>query len=454
MLSSESVAEKIFKIIKGNGFNVELFTDEGKNTVDPEEARRLYIPNTFTMVNLDETDSKREIKVSLSAGTQMEEVKDLIKQLKTLANQSIIEYTLKTFTKEITPKDFDYQAQKVRDMNVQESMSAAYGSTRSSYQKLENAKLIIKHKKPVNEEQRGSRSRNISAIYIENADGERYKFPSNNLAGGRAMLRHVKEGGNPYDELGQHIIEMCDELKQLKEFKRYSLRNNLVSEDTFDIIEAVSSRINSVREQLSKSKGGKGYARMAEEFKAKEQTINEDDIATIKDKFTVRTFDEGLDSALPYVNALIKEMEAVRERDDFAKETLNNLTGLVNRISKVNLKAGVDIKSDPENPMNNATLAKAPYQQQLGAVFEYLSGIIAGGKDDDELSVTLARMGDLVDNITDRAMLVKAANAIKALMPKLQQGGNESVERNPITTTVESKINKVFNGYNFNNLFN
>ena len=83
MLSSESVAEKIFKIIKGNGFNVELFTDEGKNTVDPEEARRFYIPNTFTMVNLDETDSKREIKVSLSAGTLMEEVKDLIKQLNT-----------------------------------------------------------------------------------------------------------------------------------------------------------------------------------------------------------------------------------------------------------------------------------------------------------------------------------------------------------------------------------
>jgi hypothetical protein len=361
---------------------------------------------------------------------------------------------LKTFTKEITPKDFDYQAQKVRDMNVQESIGAAYGSTKSSYQKLENAKLIIKHKKAVNEEQRGSRSRNISAIYIENAEGERYKFPSNNLAGGRAMLRHVKEGGNPYDELGQHIIEMCDELKQLKEFKRYSLRNNLVSEDTFDIIEAVSARVVAVREKLNKSKGSKGYARMAEEFNAKEQTINEDDLANIKDKFTVRSFDEGLDSALPYVNALIKEMEAVRERDDFASETLNNLTNLVNRVSKVNLRSGVEIKSDPENPMNNATLAKAPYQQQLGAIFEYLSGIIAGGKDDDELSVTLARMGDLVDKITDRAMLVKAANAIKALMPKLQQGGNESVEKESVVTTVESKINKVFSGYNFNKLFN
>lgn len=454
MLSSESIADDIFKIIKGSGFNVELYTDEGKDTVDPEEARRFYMPQTFTMVNLDETDNKREIKVSLSAGTQMDDVRDVIKQIKNLANNSIVEYTLKTYTKQITPKDFDFQAQKVRDMNVQESISAAYGSTKSSYQTLENAKLIIKHKKAVNEEQRGSRSRNINAIYIESADGERYKFPSNNLAGGRAMLRHVKEGGNPYDEIGQHIIGMCEELKQLKEFKRYSLRNSLVNEDTFDIVEAVSGRINSLRECLSKSKGGKGYARMVEQFKATEQKINEDDLATIKDRFTVRSFDEGLEGALPYVDAIIKEMEAIRERDSFASETLDKLSSIVNNTQKVKLKSGVEIKSDPENPMNNATLAKAPYQQQLGAIFEYLSGIIAGGKGDDELSVTLARMGDLIDNITDRAMLVKAANAIKVLMPKLQQGGNESVERQPIEATVESKINKVFSGYNFKKLFN
>ena len=59
-------------------------------------------------------------------------------------------------------------------MKIDEGISPAYGTSKSSYQKLESAKLIIKHTKPVNEESRGSRSRNINAIYIENADGERY----------------------------------------------------------------------------------------------------------------------------------------------------------------------------------------------------------------------------------------------------------------------------------------
>ena len=124
--------------------------------------------------------------------------------------------------------------------------------------------------KAVNEEQRGSRSRNIQAIYIENADGERYKLPTNNLAGGRAMLRHVKEGGNPYDDFGKNIIEQCSELKKLKEFKRYTERNGLVNEGTSDIIEAVANRINTIREALNKSKSSKSYARFIEEFKARE----------------------------------------------------------------------------------------------------------------------------------------------------------------------------------------
>jgi hypothetical protein len=32
MLSSETVADKIFKILKGNGHTVNMFTDEGKAT--------------------------------------------------------------------------------------------------------------------------------------------------------------------------------------------------------------------------------------------------------------------------------------------------------------------------------------------------------------------------------------------------------------------------------------
>jgi|TARA_R110000868_G_scaffold14088_10_gene65909 hypothetical protein len=455
MLSSETVADKIFKILKGNGHIVEVFTDEGKSTVDTTEARRFYLPDAFTMVNLDETDNRRELKVSISAGTQLDQLKDTLKQLKNLANQSIIEYTLKTYSKQIKPKDFDYQAQKVRDMNtVSEAIGAAYGSTKSSYQKLESAKLIIKHNKAVNEEQRGSRSRNIQAIYIENADGERYKLATNNLAGGRAMLRHVKEGGTPYDEFGQHLAEQCNELKKLKEFKRYTERNGLVNEDTSDILEAVTNRINSIRESLSKSKGSKGYARFVEEFKAKESTINEDDLSEIKDKFTVRTFDEGLDEALPYVNALIKEMQAVREADDFARETLDSLVASINNAKAIRLRPGTDIKNDPENPLVNNTVKNAAPQVQLGAIFEYFSSVIDGGKDQDQLSVLLARMNDLVDNVKDRAMLNTAANAIRQMMPKFTTKASEETtvisNRNPW----EQRIEEMFGSYDINKLFN
>ena len=102
------------------------------------------------------------------------------------------------------------------------------------------------------------------------------KCPTNNLAGGRAMLRHVKEGGNPTMNLG-YIQEQTVELKKLKEFANYSKRNNLVNEDTADIVEAVSNRIASIRETINRIKGIKAYNEAKDAFEAKEVKINETD---------------------------------------------------------------------------------------------------------------------------------------------------------------------------------
>ena len=51
MLSSELVAEKMFKILKGNGHDLKLYTDEGADTVDPAEARRFFMIDTGTMIS-------------------------------------------------------------------------------------------------------------------------------------------------------------------------------------------------------------------------------------------------------------------------------------------------------------------------------------------------------------------------------------------------------------------
>jgi len=454
MISAKKVAEEIFKILKGNGHTLKLFTDEGETTVDPAEARRFFIGELGSMVNFDETSSKRQLHVSINQNTNLEEFKDTLAQLKNLANRSIIEYTLKSFTKNIEPKDQDYQAQKVRDMkqDVQEGISPAYGTSKSSYQKLESAKLIIKHTKPVNEESRGSRSRNISAIYIENAEGERTKMPTNNLAGGRAMLRHVKEGGTPHDEFGQHIQEQTVELKKLKEFANYSKRNGLVNEDTADIVEAVSQRIASIRERMNKLKGCKSYREAKDAFEATEVKINETDRNKLRNQFTVRTFDENIDGALPYVNALVKEMKAIKERDEFAKETLDSLVNTIIGMDKVRMKKGMSsIKNDPENPIGNTLMRDKSLQTQLGAAASYLAGVIDGGKDQDNLAVLLARFDDQVDNIKDGAMLKKAVLAIKTLLSKMrpEPASEGSVPSEDYEQTFESAFKK----YDFDELF-
>lgn len=450
MLSSEYVAEKMFKILKGNGHELKLYTDEGADTVDPSEARRFFLIDTGTMVSLDETDNRREVKVSLGQGVEYADLKDTLYQIKNLANRSIIEYTLKQYSKQIEPKDFDYQAQKVRDMNaVNEAIGAAYGSTKSSYQKLESARLVIKHNKPVNEEQRGSRSRNIQAIYIENAEGERYRFPSNNLAGGRAMLRHVKEGGTPYDDFGKHIVEQCNELKKLKEFKRYSEKNGLVNEDTADIVEAVVSRISNIRETLNKMKGSRSYAAMLEAFESKDEQLDEDDFSDVKDKFTVQFFDENVEGALPYVQALVKEMQAVREHNTKVQETINNLVSVVENSKTVWMKEGTDLVGDPENPMNH-TFEDSSARAQLGAVMEYISSVL--DESEGDLSNLLAEASKLVDSVNDDAMLGKSARAITSLMPKLQPTVSET-KVHAESNEWEQQINSVFESYDVNKLF-
>lgn len=453
MISGETIANDIFKILKGNGYSIKIFTDEGENTVDPNAARRFYIPELGSMVNLDETDSKREIRVSVNQNTDVNEFKDTLALLKNLANRNVIEYTLKSFTKAITPKDQDYQAQKARDMkqDVSEGISPAYGSSKSSYQQLENAKLIIKHNKPVNEESRGSRSRNISAIYIESANGERYKMETNNLAGGRAMLRHVKEGGTPYDDFGRHISEQCIELKKLKEFKKYSFRNGLVNEDTTDIVEAVSNRISSLREGINKLKGCKCYHESKEKFESKEVKINETDRNKLRNQFTVRTFDESLDEALPYVNALVKEMKAIKEADDFAKETMDSLVDTIAKMDTVSLRKGINVKSDPENPMNLRSFGNMPKENQIAVVMEYLGNSIDyAKKGEDQLSQLLTRMSDEMERVKDKAIMMSGVQAINSLFKKLTATATEDTD---VSEDWEETFESNFNNYDFNKLF-
>ena len=67
------------------------------------------------------------------------------------------------------------------------SESNLYGTTKTSFQSVGEARLVIKHSAPVNPTVAGGRTHRIESLFIENKAGERFKYPFKHLNGARAM---------------------------------------------------------------------------------------------------------------------------------------------------------------------------------------------------------------------------------------------------------------------------
>lgn len=432
-INIDKLGEQIFKVLKGHGLSLELFTDDGKSTVDPLEAKRFYNSEQKIMVNLESVDEKYELKVNLGKSTDVNSIRKLLDNLRNLANRNIVEYTLRTFGKDIEPKDFAYQAKRNSEMNMQESFSKPYGSSKSSYQALENARLIIKHKKHVDEEVRGSRSRNIHSLFIENAEGERYKFPVNNLAAARAMLRHIKEGGNPYDELGSHIISLSEEYAQLQNFRNYAKRNSLVSEDTAEVVEGVSNRLDKIKKEFKSLSGTKGYKVYSENFEASAVALEEESVEDLRNQFTVRSFDENVAEALPHVARIVREIATDKDR-------IARLKALIDKVTSgggVTLSKALD-PNDPDNPENKR------YANDI-AKFAGFSGYLSKYVADDELSNMLGQLGVDIHDLEPKAQLV-AAKVLTHIKKNATMKNPKEASVDATTTTV-NKIEESFSKY-------
>jgi len=160
--------------------------------------------------------------------------------------------------------------------------------------------------------QPGARTRNISALFVENQDGERFKYPFIHLAGARAMQRHVANGGLPYDDMGKSIINMSEEIAQLKSFSNYVVRNDLMNSDTNNIVERSQAQLNSLREMIQKLGKQSHYEAYKESFQAREQLeVPEEVVEDFKEKFTVRNFKEDIKSVFPVLYRLMQEENTI-----------------------------------------------------------------------------------------------------------------------------------------------
>ena len=323
-INLDDIATKVMKLMQGSGHQMKMFdATSGKSVAIPAEARYFYVKEPNMMVNID--DSTQELKFHIGEDVDIDkpDINNMMKQLKSLARTNMLDFDIRSFGKHIEPKNYAYKIEQNKEQtmtdHVNEGMGPLSGSSRTSRQTLENVRLILKHRAPVNEESRGSRSRNISAMFIETAEGERFKYPFIHLNGARAMARHVASGGVPHDIVGEAIVELSSNLAQLKEFTKIVDKQQLVNENNRNVVFNVRRSMNSIKETVQRIQGARGYAKFVENIALKEDKveaeISEETLDSYVQQFTKTSFEESLKDILPLVHR-VNEEEMTDRRDN------------------------------------------------------------------------------------------------------------------------------------------
>ena len=320
MIDPSKIADLVKKTLKGSGYKVKMYTETGDSTLDPRLARRFFTMPDKIMVTLEDNDNL--LKFHKSSSVEIDDIRDLHKSIKNLASKYNMDFVMREFGKEIEPKNYVSDSIKVINDNddnaseIKEALSKLAGTNLKSNQTLDNStKIIIKHSKSIDEEVRGSRSRHIDTIYIENSQGERFRYPFKNMSGARAMARHIHEGGTPYDNVGKTIISVSEDNMKLAKFLRYS-RNNGLNEANQDTIDAVSKKVESNKRFLHTLSNVNTYEATVDSIEDKIEEDKELDVANLKDAFTKRVFDENIEEVLPMVQKIIDEAGVAEAKKD------------------------------------------------------------------------------------------------------------------------------------------
>ncbi len=307
MNNMAEINSRLFDFLKGHGLKLTLKDSQGNDTLEVDQAERFFSSEPNIMVTVD--PEEKEVKFSRSKVVHEDVINKLHSGIKEIAHSGLYSFKYKIYGKNITPKHDEY---KVKSEVTEASLGKMYGSTKTSYQPLDAVKIVVRHTKPVNEEVRGSRSRQISKIFIQRAD-ERFALPHKSLAGARAMARHVHNGGNPFDQVGHSINEMVENITDLSQFVRYVDRKGLVNEENNEYVQIAKESISTMRQNLKQLSGAKSYAKAVDTIDAMNTLTLSEDEQDLSSLFTEKHVDNTVQSAFPSINRLVNIQRSVAE---------------------------------------------------------------------------------------------------------------------------------------------
>ena len=320
MQEFDKIGEDLFNKIRGRFPEVTIGDEAGTVTNEPTMARFFdfdYNGLGKVSVAIEEDEGLTVIYSKDFMEDQDEMTKeswyDFLKELRVFSKKRMMPYSVRDITKSnLNKRDYKFLAKTPEDENMNESK--LYGTSRISYQKIGEARIVIKHTEGVNQESAAGRTRSIGKIYIESAEGERFIYPFKHLSGARAMARHVAEGGKPHDEFGGHIVGLSEEMSKLRKFSNYMGRSAVMAESLAGYSDAVNDRIKLVKRTIESLQKPKFYAETVKSFAP---AVMEDVPADVKenwiDQLTIKQFNEELSDVFPYIYKLVSEATKATE---------------------------------------------------------------------------------------------------------------------------------------------
>ena len=325
-MNLQAIGKDLFNKIRGRFPGVTIGDSEGKITNKPEDARFF----DFEFKEGGNVLGKVSISISEEDGLVVLHNKDFVegaddgvktswynflKEMGQFAKARVLGFDTRDITKSnLEKRDYEYMSKGKEIDKVSESN--LFGTTKTSFQSIGEARLVIKHSRPVDQSVAGGRTHRIESIFIESSEGERFKYPIKHLNGARAMARHVSEGGKPFDSFGKYITGLSEELSKLKSFKTYMNRSNVMAEGLREYQDIVDERIDIIKNECLKLQRSTNYKDTFENFKEADAVeVPEDIKKNWIDELTIKTFKEELQDVFPYIYKLVTEKTAVQNLD-------------------------------------------------------------------------------------------------------------------------------------------
>jgi hypothetical protein len=172
-----------------------------------------------------------------------------------------------------------------------------YGNRKVSYSdQPKQTRLVIKHNRTLGEDD--ARFRYVESLFVETGDDQRFKLPFTNLIGGRAMARHISEGGTPYDAFGQHICEIVKEMNVLGKFVR-AAKNKQFDGEAADLSETAVRHYQDLKAKAKRMISQRGYHKELTEFDPAEISDTESVAENIRNMFIEQSLDSRIEEAIP-----------------------------------------------------------------------------------------------------------------------------------------------------------